>query len=685
MKLKMLLILTSVAGLTLVSCNGKGGNGKGTEEAVPAIDLTAMDTTINPGDDFYLYANKGWMDANPLKPAYSRFGAFDQLRDLSIERVHGIVESLAGAELPKKGTNEYRVAVLYKQAMDSTKRNELGAQPVKPFIDEIAAVSSKEELLELAAKKDNRGEATLFATYVYADDMNSDMNIMHVLQPSLALPNRDYYLATDEAGQKILKEYNDHVLRMLALAGYNEADAKRLADNNMKISKQIAEMSYSPVELRDSRANYHMLEVKKFAADNKGFDWNRYIQLRNLDKLEKWDVSQIKFFEKFDKWYPTADLEAIKDFLTVAEIESASGYLSDAFVEENFNFYGKVLSGRKEMHPRWRRSVNLIDDVLGEALGQIYVEKYFPAEAKERMEGLVKNLQDALSERIAGLEWMSDETKAKAQEKLKNFTVKIGYPDKWKDYSKMSIDADKSFFENLLEVTRFEHQRNMDDLGKPVDRTRWLMNPQEVNAYYMPTTNEICFPAGILQPPFFNINADDAVNYGAIGVVIGHEMTHGFDDQGREFDKDGNMNNWWTEEDSQKFKAATAKLVDQFNQIKITDELNANGELTLGENIADQGGLLIARLALEKALGGKEPEPIDGFTAAQRFYIAYARVWGQNITEQERVRLTKEDPHSLGEWRVNQTLRNIDDFYKAFNITEGNKMYIAPENRVLVW
>ena len=428
-----------------------------------------------------------------------------------------------------------------------------------------------------------------------------------------------------------------------------------------------------------------MLEVKKFAADNKGFNWARYITLRDLDKVEKWDVSQIKFFEKFDKWYPTADLNALKDFLVVGEIESAAGYLSDEFVEENFNFYGKVLSGRKEMHPRWRRSVNLVESVLGEALGQIYVEKYFPAEAKERMTKLVSNLQNALSDRIAGLEWMSDATKAKAQEKLKNFTVKIGYPDKWKDYSKMNIDADKSFYENLLEASRFEHQRNMDDLGKPVDRTRWLMNPQEVNAYYMPTTNEICFPAGILQPPFFNVDADDAVNYGAIGVVIGHEMTHGFDDQGREFDKDGNMNNWWTEEDSKKFQETAAKLADQFDQIQITPDLKANGKLTLGENIADQGGLLIARLALNKALNGKEPEPIDGFTASQRFYIAYARVWGQNITEQERIRLTKEDPHSLGEWRVNQTLRNIDDFYEAFGIKEGSKMYLAPESRVLVW
>lgn len=683
MKLKMLLLLSSVAGLTFVSCNGKGGNSS--HEVVPAIDLTAMDTTINPGENFYLFANKGWMDANPLKPAYSRYGAFDMLRDLSIERIHGIVDSLAKSELPKKGTNAYRVSVLYKQAMDSVKRNETGFAPVKPFIDEITAVTSKEELVELAAKKDNRGEATLFGTYVYADDMNSDMNIMHVSQPSLALPNRDYYLAKDAAGLEILKSYNEHVLRLLALAGYNETDAKRIADNNMAISKQLAEMSYSPVELRDSRANYHMLEVKKFAADNKGFNWARYITLRDLDKVEKWDVSQIKFFEKFDKWYPTADLNALKDFLVVGEIESAAGYLSDDFVEENFNFYGKVLSGRKEMHPRWRRSVNLVESVLGEALGQIYVEKYFPAEAKERMTKLVSNLQNALSDRIAGLEWMSDATKAKAQEKLKNFTVKIGYPDKWKDYSKMNIDADKSFYENLLEASRFEHQRNMDDLGKPVDRTRWLMNPQEVNAYYMPTTNEICFPAGILQPPFFNVDADDAVNYGAIGVVIGHEMTHGFDDQGREFDKDGNMNNWWTEEDSKKFQETTAKLADQFDQIQITPDLKANGKLTLGENIADQGGLLIARLALNKALNGKEPEPIDGFTASQRFYIAYARVWGQNITDKERIRLTKEDPHSLGEWRVNQTLRNIDDFYEAFGIKEGSKMYLAPESRVLVW
>ncbi|EEK17619.1 peptidase family M13, partial [Porphyromonas uenonis 60-3] len=360
-------------------------------------------------------------------------------------------------------------------------------------------------------------------------------------------------------------------------------------------------------------------------------------------------------------------------------------YLSDDFVQANFDFYSKTLSGIKEMHPRWRRAVNLLNGTLGEALGEVYVKKYFPEEAKERMKTMVSNLQSALKDRISQLKWMSDETKQKAIEKLSNFTVKIGYPDKWKDYSQLNISEDKSFVDNVRSAIQFEHDFNMSELGQPVDRSRWYMNPQEVNAYYRTSTNEICFPAGILQPPFFNINADDAVNYGAIGVVIGHEMTHGFDDQGSEFDAVGNMHNWWTEADKQNFKTSTERLAQQYSKIKVNDHLNADGHLTLGENIADQGGLLVSYLALQKQLNGKKVDKIDGFTPAQRFFIGYARIWGQNITPEEEVRLTKIDTHSLGNNRVNQALKNIDAFYEAFNVQPGDPMYIAPEERVLVW
>lgn len=682
--LKMLLLITPFVGMTFVGCT-KDGSGKGDNEKMPAIDMAALDTTIAPQEDFYLYANAGWMAANPLKPAYSRYGAFDVLRDRSLDRLHEIVTELSDKADVKKGTNEYRVAVLYKQAMDSVTRNKLGAEPIKERLTEIEAIQDKDQLITKAAEWDNLGESTLFGTYVHADAKNSTVNAMHVYQPSLSLGNRDYYLAKDEEGLKLLESYNKFVKKILTLTGYTPEEVERIAENNLKIAKEIAEINYSQVELRDSKANYNMLDVKTFADTHKGFNWHTYIKGRGLEGLEKWNVSQIKFFEKYDKWFPKVDLRALKDYLIVSEIDASCGSLSDDFTDAAFEFYGKEISGRKEQHPRWRRAVDLVNGTLGEALGEVYVKRYFKPEAKEKMVKLVANLQEALNERIAGLTWMSEATKTKAQEKLAHFTVKIGYPDKWKDYSKLEIDEKKSYFDNLKAVSKFEHERNMEDLGKPVDRDRWLMNPQDANAYYMPTTNEICFPAGILQPPFFNVDADDAVNYGAIGVIIGHEMTHGFDDQGRNFDKDGNMNNWWTDEDAKKFEAAAANLAKQFDEIEVAPGIHANGMFTLGENIADQGGLLISHLAMQKALKGKNTDTIDGFTPEQRFYIAYARIWGQNITPEERIHLTKADEHSIGEYRVNQTLRNIEDFFRAFNVKDGNKMYLAPEKRVVIW
>ncbi len=681
MKVKMLLLVPSIVGTMLTGCSGGNGS-KSSQDSVPAIDMTALDTTVNPAEDFYLFVNGGWMKNNPLPATHSRFGSFDVLRERSIEQIRDIVEELAGKE-QKEGTNEYRVAVLYKQAMDSTTRNELGATPIKKDLAEIEAITSMAELPKIFGKWDAEGRSSLFGSYVAADDMNSTINIMHLVQPSLALGNREYYLSAENA--EIIEAYNKYINKVLLLAGYSQSDADRITKNNIKISRELAQMSYSQEELRDSRANYHFIAVKDFVASHKGFDWNAYLAERNLSKLDKWNVSQLNYFDKFDKWFPTADLRELKDYLIASEVDGSASYLSDDFSLASFEFYGKTLSGSKEQHPRWRRSVNLVNGVLGEALGEVYVKRHFSPESKEKMAQLIKNLQIALGERIASLDWMSDATKAKAQEKLNAFTVKIGYPDKWRDYSKLAISADKSYYENLKEVTRFEQDFNMSELGKPVDRDRWLMNPQDVNAYYMPTTNEICFPAGILQPPFFNPTADDAVNYGAIGVVIGHEMTHGFDDQGRNYDKDGNMNDWWTAEDASKFQAATSKLVNQFNALPIAGNVKANGALTLGENIADQGGLIVAHLALRKALQGKEMPLIDGFTPDQRFFIGYARVWGQNITEQEMLRLTNIDPHSLGMYRVNQSLRNIEAFFKAFGIKEGDKMYLAPEDRVLVW
>lgn len=662
-----------------VACGSKPSS----KSEAPAIDLTAMDTSIAPVSDFYLYSNGNWIKNNPLKPAYSRYGSFDILRDSSVAQVHAIVEELRASQ-HSKGTNEYRIATLYGQAMDSLKRNELGASPMLPDLKTIEELKSKEELIRYVAQQDQEyGSGMLFGSYVAADEKNSTMNILNLSQVGLSLGPRDYYLDEDDNMKNIRTAYLKYLEDILQLSGYPSEVATRMAKNKLKLETELARISYSPVELRDAARNYNMLSIADFGKAHKGFDWQSYFATRQL-QVERANFGQLDFFKKFDAWFASVSLDELRDKLVADYVDGSASALSDKFAERSFDFYGRVISGRKEMKPRWERSIAVVDGILGEAIGKVYVEKHFSPEAKERMLTLVSNLQKALAKRVENLSWMSSATKEKALAKLNNFTVKIGYPDKWKDYSALEIDADKSYYENLKSANRFAQADNIKELGQPVDRTKWLMNPQEVNAYYMPTTNEICFPAAILQPPFFNINADDAVNYGAIGVVIGHEMTHGFDDQGAMYDKDGNMNNWWTPQDAEKFAASTQKLVAQFSQNLVAPGVHANGELTLGENIADQGGIAVAFEAFKMVQGNKS-DKIDGFTPEQRFFIAYARLWGQNINEQEVLRLTKIDPHSLGELRVNQALKNITPFHEAFSTKLGDKMYLAPEERIVVW
>lgn len=683
--MKKMLIMASAFGSLLLMSGCAGGNNTSEQASmkVPAIDLMAMDTTIRPQDDFYHYVNGNWIKNNPLKPSDSRYGSFDILRDSSNARIHNIVEELAKNE-PKKGTNAYKLSVLYRQAMDSTKRNEIGAKPILEDLKEIEALKDKQEILKYAADKDSDGESVLFGSGVGPDAKNSDMNVFGVYQTSLSLGSKDYYVEKTAENEAILKDFQAYIQKILKMVGYSETDASRIATNQLKIEKELAQISYSKQQLRDTHLNYNMMPLQKLVSSQPDFDWKTYFDEREL-KIDSLDVSQLGFFEKFAKWYKAVDVNELKDWMIASFVDGNAGVLSDDFSQASFDFYGKRMSGKQEMKPRWERSVSVVNNLMGEALGEVYVSKYFPAEAKKQMLDLVGNLQKTLKTRIENLAWMSQETKAKAIEKLSTFTVKIGYPDKWRDYSSMDIDADKSYYENIKEAHKYWYEDNIKRLGQKVDRTEWQMFPQTVNAYYNPTTNEICFPAAILQPPFFNPDADEAVNYGAIGVVIGHEMTHGFDDQGREFDKDGNMNNWWTDEDSKKFEASTKVLVNQFNSIIVADSVHADGSLTLGENIADQGGLLVAYDALQNVLAGKTLEPIDGFTPDQRFFIAYARLWGQNIRKEEILRLTKMDVHSLGEWRVNATLKNIDSFYNAFNIKPGDGMYIAPDQRTVVW
>ena len=651
---------------------------------IAAINPANMDTTVAAGTDFYEYACGGWIKNNPLKPEYARFGTFDQLLENNQEQLRVLIEELS-ATPHEAGSVAGKIGALYAMGLDSTKLNADGVAPIKEELAAINALATKSDVSKMVATLHKEGMAPFFALFVDADEKNSAMNIVQLYQAGIGMGDRDYYLLEDEGSAKMRDAYRAYINKLFTLAGSSPEQADAAVDAVMKIEKAIAEISYGREDLRDSQKNYNKLAYEDFKQIESPLDWDVYFESMGLAGLKELDAKQINFYKDMNKALQNTTVDEQKYYLAFNLLSAAAPYLSDDFVDADFEFYGKVMSGKQEQQPRWKRSLNTVNGALGEAVGEMYVEKYFPASSKENMLTLVGNLQTALSERINGLEWMSDTTKAKAQEKLAAFTVKIGYPDKWRDYSGLEI-KDDSYWANVRRSNIFDMAYQLADVDKPVDKSRWHMNPQTVNAYYNPTTNEICFPAAILQPPFFNPDADDAVNYGAIGVVIGHEMTHGFDDQGRNYDKDGNLIDWWTAEDAVRFKERADKLVDQYDQIIVIDTLHANGRFTLGENIADHGGLLVAHQAYLNSLKGKEtPAPIDGFTNEQRFFLGYATLWGQNIRPEEIRRRTKIDPHSLGKWRVNAALRNIAPFYAAFDIKEGDPMFMAPADRVVIW
>ena len=651
---------------------------------IAAINPANMDTTVAAGTDFYEYACGGWIKNNPLKPEYARFGTFDQLLENNQEQLRVLIEELS-ATPHEAGSVAGKIGALYAMGLDSTKLNADGVAPVKEELAAINALATKSDVSKMVATLHKEGMAPFFALFVGADEKNSAMNIVQLYQAGIGMGDRDYYLLEDEGSAKMRDAYRAYINKLFTLAGSSPEQADAAVDAVMKIEKAIAEISYGREDLRDSQKNYNKLAYEDFKKIESPLDWDVYFESMGLAGLKELDAKQINFYKDMNKALQNTTVDEQKYYLAFNLLSAAAPYLSDDFVDADFEFYGKVMSGKQEQQPRWKRSLNTVNGALGEAVGEMYVEKYFPASSKEKMLTLVGNLQTALSERINGLEWMSDTTKAKAQEKLAAFTVKIGYPDKWRDYSGLEI-KDDSYWANVRRSNIFDMAYQLADVDKPVDKSRWHMNPQTVNAYYNPTTNEICFPAAILQPPFFNPDADDAVNYGAIGVVIGHEMTHGFDDQGRNYDKDGNLIDWWTAEDAVRFTERADKLVDQYDQIIVIDTLHANGRFTLGENIADHGGLLVAHQAYLNSLKGKEtPAPIDGFTNEQRFFLGYATLWGQNIRPEEIRRRTKIDPHSLGKWRVNAALRNIAPFYAAFDIKEGDPMFMAPVDRVVIW
>lgn len=651
------------------------------------ISLNDLNTSVRAADDFYEYACGGWMKANPLPAAYSRYGSFDRLAEDNNKRINGILKELLENSYPE-GSVEQKLSDLYKLAMDSARREKDGLAPVMPLIKRLEAAKSKEQLFALQLELMPYGEQEFFSAYMGADEMNATDNILNISQSGLTLGQKDYYLETDEATTKIREAYKKHIVRMFQLFGFKKGAAERKMRNILKVETTLAKASKSRTELRDPKANYNKMTLQEFAVKYPHLQLERQMNAKGIKTqyIQQMVVGQPAFMAAADKLFATMKADEFRDVMEWGIIDGSTGYLNDAVRAANFDFYGKVFSGRKEDHPLWRRSTNQVQGVMGEALGRIYVKKYFPASSKERMKTLVENLRVALGERIAAQDWMDDSTKVNALLKLNTFYVKIGYPDRWTDISALKIDAKKSYYENMQECSRFWTAWHIDHTaGKPVDRDDWYMTPQTVNAYYNPTTNEICFPAGILQVPFFDPTADDAFNYGAIGVVIGHEMTHGFDDQGRQYDKDGNMHDWWTENDGNKFTQRTDKYADFFSAIKVLPDLNGNGRLTLGENLADHGGLQVAWYAYKNATKRQSLPVIDGLTADQRFFIAYAGVWAGNITEAEIRNRTKSDPHSLGRWRVNGALPHIDMWYDAFGVKEGDKMFIPKAERLSLW
>ena len=659
----------------------------GSAQLRSGINMNDLNTSVRPADDFYEYACGGWMKANPLPAAYSRFGSFDRLAEDNNKRINGILKELLENSYPQ-GSVEQQLSDLYKLAMDSVRREKEGLTPVMGEIRALEAAKTKDQIFKIQLSMMPEGESEFFSAYIGADEKNAAENILNINQSGLTLGQKDYYLENDAATKKIREAYKMHIVKMFQLFGFKKGAAEKKMKNIMKVETALAKVSKSRTELRDPIANYNKMTLKEFEANYPHFQLEKQMNAKGIQTryIQEMVVGQPSFMAAADKIFAEMTAAEYRDVMEWGIIGSSTGYLNDTVRAEDFEFYGKVFSGRQQDHPLWRRSTNQVQGMMGEALGRIYVKKYFPASSKERMKTLVENLRIALGERIAAQDWMDDSTKVNALLKLNTFYVKIGYPDRWTDMSNLKIDAKKSYYENIKECRRFwTAWRINHTAGKPVDRDDWHMTPQTVNAYYNPTTNEICFPAGILQVPFFDPTADDAFNYGAIGVVIGHEMTHGFDDQGRRYDKDGNMHDWWTEADGKNFTQRTDKYADFFSKIKVLPDLNANGRLTLGENLADHGGLQVAFTAYKNATKRNPLPVIDGLTADQRFFLAYAGVWAGNITEAEIRNRTKSDPHSLGRYRVNGALPHIDMWYDAFGVKEGDKMFIPKSERLPLW
>ena len=677
MNMKMILPMMMLAAMPLgVDAQNKSG-----------LVMENFDKSVKPADDFYQFATGGWQKNHPLPAAYSRYGSFDLLQEDNNKRINSILADLQ-KKTYKKGTIEQKLSDFYKQALDVESRNKAGIAPVKPVLDEMEAAQDKADLEKLQLKYAAQGYGVSFGSYFGADEKNASQNILSIGQSGLTLGQKDYYVNNDEATVAIREAYKKYIQKMFQLYGFSAEQAVQKQQAVFQHETMLALVSKSMTELRDPQANYNKMTLQEFKANYPNIPLEEMANAEGIksEYIQEMVVGQPAFMAGLDKITSVEDANTLKALMEWDLIQSSSSYLTDEIREANFDFFGKTMSGRKEDYPLWKRATNQVQAQMGEPLGRMYCKRYFPESSKKMMETLVKNLQVSLGQRIDAQTWMSDTTKAAAHHKLDQFYVKIGYPNKWTDYSNLEIDPSKSFYENVMACRKFAHDKHIaDKAGKPVDRDEWHMTPQTVNAYYNPTTNEICFPAGILQYPFFDAKADEAFNYGAIGVVIGHEMTHGFDDQGRQYDADGNMKDWWTASDAAGFNKRADLYADFFSNIKVLPDLNANGRFTLGENLADHGGLMVSFNALKNVLAKKPLKNKDGFTPEQRFFLAYAGVWGQNITEQEIRNRVKRDPHALGEWRVNGALPHINAWYEAFGVKKGDKMFIPESERLDLW
>ncbi len=676
--------ITMVAALAVAALAADAQAPATAQGAVHGVNKADMDMSVRPGDDFYQYAGGGWLKANPMKPEYSSYGVFNDLAETNRKQIRELFENLS-KEKHAFGSVGQKVADLYNMAMDSVRLNKEGAAPLQKDLDKVKAFSKKADFTAFIADQHLYKGNPFFGIGVDTDLKNSDLNVMWLSAGTSGLPDRDYYLNTDADSKKKQEAYRAYLSKIFQLSGYKKKEAEKAAKVIYNIEYQFAEAKMSRAEARDYNKLYNIYTIDMLQKDYPAIQWAKYFELMGVKDVKQVILTEPKVMAVAQKLMSTLSEQDIKYYVAGLIIKSSTSVLSDDFVNANFDFYGRLLNGQKEQKARWKRALGFPNSLLGEAVGELYVSKYFAGESKAKMLKLIDNLRKALATRIANLTWMNDTTKINALVKLNSFTVKVGYPDKWRDYSKLTIDPAKSLYDNVAAATYVETLRNLEKFGKPVDKSEWGMTPQTVNAYYNPTTNEICFPAAILQAPFFDVNADDATNYGAIGVVIGHEMTHGFDDQGRNFNADGNMVDWWTAGDSKRFTAAAEKLAAQFDQITVVGDLKANGHLTLGENIADQGGLRISYDAFKTTQQFQEGKEIDGFTPAQRFYLSYGRIWAEHMTEEAIYQQTKSDPHSIGRNRVNATLRNIDTWYDAFGVKEGDKMWLAPAERAIVW